>query len=57
MIKPRTNSKWRKFHSLLMGSDVFINNRLIPKYILYYKGYDATKIIFGRYDEVKIVKK
>jgi hypothetical protein len=57
MKKRKTNSGYFEFHTNLMGLDIYINYILIPKYVLFYMGYDSTKIIFKRYKHLSVIDK
>jgi hypothetical protein len=57
MKKRKTNNGYFDFHKDLMGVDIYVNYILIPKYVLFYMGYHATKIIFKRYRDLSVIDK
>jgi hypothetical protein len=57
MKKRKTNSGYFEFHKELMGLDIYINHVLMPKYVLFYMGYDSNKIIFKRYRDLSVIDK
>lgn len=50
-IKP---SAWFCFFTELFGYRFYKNNEEIPKYILFYKGYNASKLKEDRYSQFKM---
>lgn len=38
---------YAEFHLLLMGYDCYINEKYVPKWVLYWNGWSANDIIQG----------
>jgi hypothetical protein len=57
MKKRKTNRGYFEFHKELMGVDVYVNYILMPKYVLFYMGYDSTKIILKKYKHLNVIDK
>ena len=57
MKKRQTNAGFLEFHTSLMGYDFEQNGKIIPKYILFYRGYRVDKLKFNRYVSIKAITK
>lgn len=44
------------FHSNLMGMNLYKNGELIPKYIVFWSGYNSHNILIGK-SKIKAVKR
>jgi len=53
-MKQQITSEWFKFFSELFGYRFYKNNEEIPKYILFYKGYNPEKLKEDRYSQLKM---
>lgn len=50
------NNTYIYFHSNLMGMNLYKGDKLIPKYIAYWSGYNSHNILVGK-SKIKAVKK
>lgn len=57
MSEKLTNRNWFDFHIKLLGFDFFRQGKFIPKYFLFYRGYDANILVLNEYHDIKAVKK
>lgn len=50
------NNEWFHFCVNLMGYDLYKNGEYIPKYIVYWSGYNSEKILSGK-SRIKAIPK
>ncbi|MDN3665590.1 hypothetical protein ACFFU1_16555 [Algibacter miyuki] len=53
-MKQTTHTEWFYFFTELFGYRFYENNKEIPKYILFYKGYNAERLKAAGYPKFKI---
>lgn len=47
-MKRKNNKDWFWFFADIMGYNFYHNKKMVPKYILYYKGFTANQLLLGR---------
>lgn len=50
MNKKINDITFREFHRELLGIDCYKNGRLVPRFILFYKGYNVLNILRNKTD-------